>query len=886
MKRMAFLFLALAILAFPAAAKPASSISVSHLESEFQTDPIGIDYAPQLSWRLAGTGVDIMQTAYRVLVATSEDILSEDRGDVWDSGVVESSQSTCISTEGLPFQSRVRYFWKVKVWTGSLESQWSEPSSFEMGLLHPEDWHGGWIGYVPGIAGRVLYFKGSLHLAKPVARARAYVAGIGYHTLYVNRKRVGDHVLDPAQSTYSKRVYYETYDLGPYLAQGGNGIVIPVAPGWLGTPRLKVQVEVFYTDGTFDVLNTDAFRHVIAGPTLYSTIFDGEAYDAREDSDDIWKFATPPGLMDERWAWAHNTDDPVGELHSARVEPIRIVEEIEPVLLGEPRPGVYVFDAGRNLAGWVALKVRAESGRTVRLFFAETLHEDGSVNQENLRNAKSMDSYTCAGTGEEAWEPSFTYHGFRYFQVEGLPYRPSEGDFTVKVVRTDVPVVGNFSCSDDLVNRIHRMAFNTEASNLHSVPTDCPQRDERMGWLNDLTVSHEIAAYNFNMARFFPKFAQDITDTQDAAGTITCVAPFRFGMRPADPVCASYLLLPVRACEFYGNRQAIADQFDGMKAWTDYLASRTKDGIVQYSYYGDWCPPRDFLLDPNGSGVSRDTPGLMISTGYLFLCQRLVSRMARMLGREDVAKEYEGKADLTRQAFNREYWNDGTGGYASNNQASNAFALYLGMPDEAMAARAMENLAADVRERGYHLTTGNLCTKYLLDVLADGGHVDEAWGIVTQTTYPSWGYMLSKGATTVWERWEYLTGGAMNSHNHPMMATVDAWFYRHLLGISPDFDHPGFEKFTLKPSIPATLEWAEGSIETVKGLISSSWKRKGNRLEWTVDIPANTQAMVYVPSADGSSVACNGKRVKAVAENGYTALTLGSGRYVFRSRLK
>ena len=884
MRRILTLLLPLVMFALPCGGR---SIEAVCLKSEYQTNPIGIDYPPQLSWRLQSPDKDVVQTAYRVLVASDEELLARNIGDVWDSGKVFSGESGGVSTSSLSLKSRARYFWKVKVWQGDDESPWSEPAWWEMGLTRQSDWKGGWIGYVPGIAGRVLYFKGT-YWSDPkmtISKARAYVAGIGFHKLYVNHKKVGDHVLDPAQSTYSKRVYYETYDLDSHLLPGANSIVVPVAPGWLGTPRLRIQVEITYTDGTFVVLNSDTFRHVTSGPIVQATVFDGETYDAREDREAIWKPGTPPGLMDKEWAWAHNTDDPIGELCAARVEPIRVVEILEPTLVSEPSPGVYVFDAGRNLAGWVAIKVRAKEGDAIRMLFAETLREDGTVNQDNLRNAKSCDTYICAGEREETWEPSFTYHGFRYFQVEGLPYKPSSEDFKVRVVRTDVGVTGSFSCSDDLANKIHRMAVNTEASNLHSVPTDCPQRDERMGWLNDLTVSHEIALFNFDMARFFPKFAQDITDTQDGAGTITCVAPFRFGMRPADPVCASYLLLPARAYEFYGNRQAISDQFEGMKAWTDYLSSRTKDGIVDYSYYGDWCPPRDFLQDPNGSGVSRDTPGLMISTGYLYYCERLISDMAGVLGRMDIASEYEGYALKTKEAFNREYWDEEKGGYASNNQASNAFAIYLGLAEGQRAERALENLVADVRARGHHLTTGNLCTKYLLDVLAAGGYVEDAWKLVTQTTYPSWGFMISKGATTVWERWEYLTGDAMNSHNHPMMATVDAWFYRYILGINPTFDHPGFSRFTLKPCIPTDLEWAEGSLETVKGMVGSAWKKKGRTLIWKVEIPAGSIADVYVPSRTGTHVQCDGRRVKAKSIDGYAVLSLGSGSYELKSTL-
>ena len=882
MNRSSILLLTAFLAVVPAKGAGVRAVSLS---SEFQADPIGIDYPPQLSWKLCGDGRGILQTAYRIIISESEDAVASGQGDFWDSGRVESGQSTCISTAGLPFRSRARYFWKVKVWQNGEESPWSETASFEMGLTDPHDWIGGWIGYVPGIPGRVQYFKGNFWLEKPLAKARAYVAGIGFHEVYVNHRKVGDMVMAPAQSTYSKRVYYETYDLTGYLDRRINSIVIPVAQGWMGSPRLRVQMEVTYADGSMDILSSDAFRHVTPGPTVYSTVFDGECFDSNQDFAQIWEPGVPTGLMDKQWAWAHNTDDPVGALHAARVEPIRAVETIRPKMIPGPSEGIYVFDAGRNLAGWAAISVHGDKGDEIHIKYAETLRDDGSVNQDNLRNAKSEDIFICSGSGRESWEPSFTYHGFRYFQVEGLGYVPSEDDFAVKAVRTDVARTGQFKCSDSLANRIHRMVVNTESSNMHSVLTDCPQRDERMGWLNDLTVSHEIAAYNFDMSRFFPKIAQDITDTQDEYGAITCVAPFRFGMRPADPVCASYLLMAYSSCKFYGNRQVVADQFDGMRGWVDYLYSRTKDGIVDYSYYGDWCPPREFLMDPNGSGVSRDTPGRMISTGYLYYCSVLLSEMAGMLGKDELAALYREKAEATCEAFNAKYWDEEAGGYASNNQAGNAFAIYMGLARGERASRALENIVRDVQARDYHLTTGNLCTKYLLDVLAEGGYTDVAWKLVTQTTYPGWGFMLSKGATTVWERWEYLTGDAMNSHNHPMMGTVDPWFYKYLLGILPEFSHPGFSRFTLKPCIPSDLSSAEGSLDTVKGKIVSEWSKKGNTLNWTVEIPAGSIAEVWVPCRQGATVSCDSKKIKGERAGVYVRIELGSGRYEFKSRL-
>lgn len=847
-------------------ARVTPSVEVSALKSDYETNPVGIDRIPQLSWEIGGNFDGISQSAYRVIVASSPQALSEGRADVYDSGKVKSSQSTAVSFPDIPFQSRTRYYWKVKVWDESgVESPWSQQAFYETSLLHKSDWHSGWIGYVPGMPGRVLYFKGTQWSEKAVSKARAYIAGLGFYELHINGKKVGDCVLDPAQSTYSKRVYYRTYDITDCLVKGANSFVVPVAPGWLGTPRLRIQVEITYEDGSSEVMTSDRFRSVITGPLMYSTVFDGERYDARLENADIYRPGVPAGLMNKQWAWAHNTDDPVGEMVSQRVEPIRVVEEIVPKIIAEPAEGSYVFDAGRNLAGWAAVRTSGKAGTEVRLRFAETVYEDGRVNQENLRNAKCEDVYVLKGEGVETWEPAFTYHGFRYVQIDGLPSRPAEGDVTIKVVRSDVATTGEFSCSNQLLNDIHRMVYNTEASNMHSVPTDCPQRDERMGWLNDMTVRIEQAMYNFDMSRFYPKFLTDITDTQDEHGTITCVAPFRFGMRPADPVCASYLILAEKCYEFYGDKNVVEANYDAMKAWTDYLLSRSSEGILEYSYYGDWCPPRDFLLDPNGSGVSRDTPGSLMSTGYLYYCSRLISRMAGLIGRDADKARYSGIAAEVREAFNKKFWNESVGGYASNNQASNSFAIYLGMPSGQMKERALENLVKDVEAHDYHLTTGNLCTKYLLEVLSENGHEDVAYRIATRTTYPSWGFMLSKGATTLWERWEYLTGDAMNSHNHPMMGSVGSWFYKYLLGIVPDFDSPGFSEFTVNPCYPDGLDSARGSLKTVKGKISVDWQRKGRVVTLKVCVPGNTRARIHLPGKD-------------------EYVEVGSGEHVFKGR--
>ena len=869
------------------------SLTVKELQADYQYDPVGIDNIPQFSWQIESEKFGTMQSAYQIIVSSSKEKAESGEGDIWNSGIVHSSLSVGIINEQLHLASGTVYYWKVQVWQqDGLPSGWSETATFETGLLNQEDWKSGWIGYVPGMPGRVLYFKGTFRPAKHIKSSRAYISGLGYHELYINKRKVGDHVLDPAQSNYSKRAYYVTYNLDNYLVDGDNSIVIPVAQGWLGTPRLRIQVAVTYQDGTEEILTSDRFRSVTTGPIMYSTIFDGEQYDARLQTEALYQPGVPSGLMNKEWAWAHNTDDPVGTMKAQNLEPIKIVEEIIPALVKTPAPGIYVFDAGRNLAGWAAIKVRGKAGSKITLKYAETLHENGFINQDNLRNAKAEDIYIMNGSGEEDWEPAFTYHGFRFVQIEGLPQDPGDYEITIKVVRSSVKRTGQFSCSNHLLNEINQMVVNTEASNLYSIPTDCPQRDERMGWLNDLTVRIEQAVYNFNLCLFYSKFITDIGDTQSKDGAITCVAPFRFGMRPADPVCASYLILSEKCYEFYGNKKMVEDNYKGMKAWVDFLYSKTENGIVSYSYYGDWCPPKEFLMDPDGSGVSRDTPGKMMSTGYLYYCSRLLSKMAEITGAEEDVSRYKKIADDTRLAFNREYWNEETGGYASNNQASNSFALYLGMADARRKERVVTNLVNDVKNHDYHLTTGNLCTKYLLETLTENGFAEVAYKIATQTTYPSWGFMLANGATTLWERWEYLTGDAMNSHNHPMMGSVGSWFYKYVLGIVPDFEHPGFGHFTVKPYIFKDLTHAEGELDTVKGLIKTSWRKDGKNLCLDLTIPANSNSTLYLPAKNIHDITVNGKNLTADKDikingisDGYAILYAGSGEYHFKSKI-
>ncbi|WP_234367864.1 alpha-L-rhamnosidase [Parabacteroides pacaensis] len=873
--------------------KQDTRIKVNNLKCEYVVNPLGLDIQnPQFSWEVQSDKRGTVQTAFQIEVALSEEDLFS--GNIlWNSDKTNSSQAVGIRYNGPSLESRQQYFWRVKIWDQEEnESDWSAPASFEMGLMDEEDWYSDWIAYAPGLPGRVLYFKGTYVLPenKKIKKARLYISGLGYYEMYINRKKVGDRVLDPAQSSYNKTIYYSTYDVKNYLA-AVNTLVIPVAPGWYGMPKLRMQMEITFEDNSCDYVTTSYTRPVMGGPILYSSIFDGETYDARSEESELFEPFKPALLMNKIWAYSHVADPPGGKMVSQKMEAIRVVDTIIPEIINkEESSGIYILDTKQNLAGWASLRVQGKKGQKVTLSFAESLGNNGLINQDNLRNAKATDTYILKGEGIEKWEPSFTYHGFRYIQVEGYPGELEKGDVLVKRIRNDVPLIGKFHCSNDLLNRIHKMVVETEASNLHSVPTDCPQRDERMGWLNDMTVRIEQAINNFDLARFYTKYIRDVSDTQDKYGRITCVAPFRFGARPADPVSASYLLMAWKSYQYYGNRTIIADHYDSMKAWVNYLESRTDStGIVDYSYYGDWSPPLQFAVTPE-SANSKDTPGLMMSTGYLYYCASMITGMAQLLEKPEDSIYYSNLAQKTAKAFNDVYWNKSTGGYASNNQAANSFALYLDIIPADRIPQVVNNLVEDVKKQDYHLTTGNLCTKYLIEMLTKHGYIDIAYKIVTQTTYPSWGYMLENGATTLWERWEYATGDAMNSHNHPMMGSVDSWFYMYVLGIIPDIKYPGFEKFAIHPYLPTDLEFAEGELNTVKGTVKCAWRKKDKNILLDIVIPANTTATVSIPVKKGKKITEGGKNISKIKsikflheKKGYRVYEVGSGSYHFIS---
>ncbi len=838
--------------------------NITSCKCEYAVNPLGIGTrTPRLSWIASSDRRSQVPAAYQVLVASSEDALAQGRGDLWDTGRVEGAPPAHVVYAGKALASAQRAHWTVRLWDadGGVSTAPQAPW-FELALLDESDWEAEWIGFPAGRNGRALYFKSIFEIDRPVARARAYVAGIGWHEFRMNGHKIGDAVLEPAQTAFDKRVLYVTHDVTTAIQQGGNVVGAIVGHGWYGAPKLIVQLDIEFEDGTRKQVLTgrqvvgNKFWSVTTGPIVENSIFDGEVYDARLEKAD-WD--TSNQLMDPggtTWWMAMAGDGPGGVLVPQIMEPIRVVETRRPLKLSEPKPGVFVFDGGQNLAGWAQIEVEGEPGTVVTLRFAESLYADGTVNQENLRGAMARDVYTLKGGGRELWEPSMTYHGFRFVQVEGFPGTPTLDSLRIRMVRSDVARAGDFKSSVPLLNRIHDAVMWTEMSNLHGVPTDCPQRDERMGWLNDMAARSEELVHNFDVSRFLPKWMDDIADAQDPrTGAISCTAPFRWGSRPADPVSVCYLLIPWLLYRHYGDTTTMARHFDGMRGWVDYLTSRAPGHIVDYSYYGDWAPPIDQgVADSIGSSaVAKNTPGTLISTAHYYYAAVLLVRMAKVIGRTAEAAEYDALAKTIHRAFNDTFWNEGKGVYGTGNQACNSIALYMGLVPADRRQRVFDAMVADIEAQGFRLTTGNLCTKYILEVLADEGRLDVALRIATQTSYPSWGYMFERGATTMWERWEEATGGGMNSHNHPMYASIGAWLHRRLAGVRLDDAAIAASDFVVAPPVLDDLASASSTLATVRGNATASWTRDGGTLTLDVEVPAGTTALVQLPKLSSSS---------------------------------
>ncbi len=897
------------------------------LRCERAENPIWIDVRhPRFSWRLNCERRGQAQGAYRILVARDagglRSAMADGPGALWDSGPVPGNKCLDIEYAGPGLESFQRYTWTVMIRDeAGNSSAYAAPAFFETALLAQTDWMGQWIG-AADFSSAAAYFRRDFTVEQIPESCRLFVATPAWADVSVNGKPADSRTLDPAWTDWTKRLLYATYEIGRFLVQGRNTIGVTLGNGWyraalFNTPHPSLPFSLFVIGrgpgGPSLLVRTEreGWQASAGGPIREHDLYNGETYDARLEMPgwDCPGFAAAPGLAPRAPGWQAviPLEKPPGFLKAQALEPIRAVREIPPVKSWNLDARTRVFDFGVNFSGRLRIRFPGMRDAEVRLRHAETVDRAGRLQVENLRCALNTDRYLSKGAAREEYEPRFTWHGFRYAEIAADPAILAGLEAQGRHLRSDVREIGAFACSDETLNQIQAMVVRTESSNLHGLPTDCPQRDERLGWLNDMTVRAEEAVHNFGLDRLYEKWSDDIADTQGPiTGAIADTAPaFRFGRTPADPVCASYLVAPWLAYLHYGDRRILAEHYAGFKAWAGCLESLAVEGCVDFSSYGDWAPPIGQARTGSiGAGaLSEKTPGALMSTGFLYYTLALLAKIAASLGRQDEAGAYAKKAAAVRAAFNRKFLHPEKGSYATGSQACNVFPLWLGIVPEDSQASVLNSLVADLAAHEGRLTTGNLCTKFLPEALADGGRLDLALALLRQTAYPSWGYMLAQGATTVWERWEHVVSGpmcGMASHNHPMYGAVGAFFYTRLAGIRATEDGPGFEFVRIRPLVHPSLKHVRASLETPRGRLGVSWQLEDERFTLDLQIPWNAAASVDIPAAGpdrGQIVLESGREVWRAGQfipgragvvrgertDGAIRFRIGSGSYRFSS---
>jgi len=785
---------------------------------------MGIDMKiPRFSWIPIHTGRGQTQSAYQIIVSSSPEA---QQGDIWDSDKVPSPQTAQVEFGGRDLESNSSYYWKVRYWdAGDTPGPYSDIAKFDTSFFEHEEWEAKWI------TGQNQLRK-EFTLESPPIRAKAFVSGLGYYELRINGKRIGTNVLDPAWTTYDKRVLYSSYDVTDHLSLGQNAVCSILGSGWYNSKAFILQLHIQTENGEEVVILTDNNWKTMSGPLVSDSLYDGEIYDARLEIPG-WDM---PAFDDSGWAAAESAISPRGYLVSQQMPPIQVRDTIVPRKITNPAPGIFIFDMGQNLSGWATLRVKGKAGTQIRLRYAELLYPNGTINRENLRRARAEDIYILKGGTEEFYEPRFTYHGFRYVELTGFPGVPTLDTLRGRVVHTAVDQTGNFSCSNPLLNQMQQNFLWGFKTNLHGIPTDCSQRDERMGWLGDAHLTAEGGMMNFDMAAVYTKFIHDIRDVQDNKGTITDTVPHIWGGRPADPAWGTaYPLLCWYMYKFYGDHRILEDHYEGLKKYMTSLSDLAEKDLLTFSRYGDW--------------ISIDkTPGSLISTFYYYYDALLLSRIAGVLEETEDAEDYARLAGRIRSAFNGNFYSSELGGYTPNSQTANALPLFLDLPDKSSRGGVIHNLVTDiVYKNNTHLTTGIIGTRYLLDVLLKTNNSTLAYELASQTTYPSWGYMIERGATTLWELWQEKTGPDMNSHNHPMLGSYSAWFYRALAGIDQREGSVGYEKILIKPQMVRDVGYAAGSFITLRGEVRSEWKRTDESIELKVTVPLNSEAEITLP---------------------------------------
>ncbi len=860
---------------------------------------------PRLSWRLeAKKGKrTVMQSAYQIQVANSIESLKKGTKLIWDTGKQQSDRSVHIPYDGSKLEARGKYYWQVKIWDEqSKESNWSEIANWEMGLLDSIAWKAKWIEPMlpeEGHFNPAPMLRKGFSLKSKIVKARLYITAHGVYEAFINGERVSDELFTPGWTTYHKRLQYQTFDVTELLKKDANAIGVRLGDGWYrgklnwkaygNKTALLCQLEVEYENGKKEMIISDTDWKATTGAVRMSNIYQGEVYDARLELKDWAK----PNYDDSSWNTCKRVAHSKSKLIGTEGIPVRKMEVVKAKEILRSPKGETIIDMGQNMVGWIKLKVKGQAGDTITLYHAEVLDKRGNFYTDNLRHAKQKVQYILSDDQERSFEPHFTFQGFRYLKVEGISEPISLDQFTGIVIYSDLEKTGSFECSNPMINQLQSNIEWGQKGNFLDVPTDCPQRDERMGWTGDAQAFARTACFNYNTAAFYTKWLQDLKADQLENGSVPWVVPDILKRNGSTGWADAATIVPWTMYLKYGDERILERQYDSMKKWVGYLEEASEGNfLVQKGFhFGDWLffiHPSDWNVKPGHTDID------FLATAFFSYSTQLTLRTARILQKEGDVKYYEKLLSQINKAFQQEFVTP-SGRLSPHSQTAYTLALAFDLLTEEQTSKAVDYLVADIKARKFHLSTGFLGTPHLCHVLSDHGQIDVAYKLLFQEKYPSWLYPITRGATTIWERWDGIKPDSsfqlvkMNSFNHYAYGAIGDWMYRVVAGIELDVEQPGYKHILIQPQPTKELTFAKASYKSIHGLIRSEWEIKNNRMEVIVEVPPNTRASVRLPNANLTEVMEGEEVLQSVSEILWVKevekegvfLELGSGVYSF-----
>lgn len=866
----------------------AQSVGVTDLQCEYLRNPIGIDNThPRLRWQIADADKDVFQKSYRIVVGTDSSGVANGKGDVWQTGKTDAADNLVVYL-GKALVPFTRYYWKVSVRLNDNKQIISPVQSFETGMLSVSDWRGFWISDGQDINRKPApYFRKLFNTTKTIKSARAYIAAAGLYELYINGKKIGGHRLDPVFTRFDRRNLYVTYDITKALQNGNNAIGVILGNGWYNfqskavwdydrapwrnRPAFCMDIRIIYTDGSEETISSDKSWKTSAGPIVYNSIYTGEHYDARLEQPG-WNTVN---FDDSKWKGVIYRKAPGEYISAEAMRPVRNVEKLEPVSMKKVNDSDYIFNIGRNIAGVSQVTLNGDSGTVVRVIHAERLDKSGNPDQSNVdyflaENTRSYDPfatdiYTLNGKGPEIFMPHFDYKGFQYVEVKAnKPITLAKENLVAYFMHSDVPPAGHIRTSSELINKIYAATNASYLSNLFGYPTDCPTR-EKNGWTGDAHIASETGLYNFDAITIYEKWLRDMRDEQQPNGVLPSIVPTDgWGYEWGNGLdwTSAVAIIPWNVYLFYGDTKILSDNYENIKRYVDHVTDLYPSGLTDWGL-GDWAP------------LKSKTPVELTSSVYYYVDANILAKAAAILHKNEDHKKYEALAEKIKNTINQKYLDARKAIYAEGYQTELSVPLFWGVVPDSLRKKVAANLADSVAANNYHLDVGILGAKAVLGALSDNGQAETAYKLVSQKTFPSWGWWIVNGATTLYENWNISLQRDL-SLNHIMFGEIGAWLYKGIGGIKPDENKPGFKNVILEPNFVTGLNEFYSEHASPYGKIISSWKRNGKEIDYSVTIPANASAVIDFPVTKSSLVYLGKQRITNT--QGYA---IASGSYIF-----